>query len=241
MEDSNRTIYSKHIQKKIKLSAGTNVIKSSKKNATEGQFIQAISKEGIVATEDTLIGNKKWKAEFTPISNTINLNEIYNRLNAQDAIISDLKQNISDLKQNISYLTGKDVVLVAAEVLLFLIKEQPKKATGCNLFTNGYHNSIETFLTTQSDIQIIKNISNKYYHNEDLISMKKAFSKLANGVIRKRNNKVVHYHSTKELTENITELQSIFNSNVNLVKKYPEEYFIISNYNLLMSSFGIQL
>ena len=271
LEDTNLTIYSnqvtKHIKKKIKLGPRANVIETAKQNFTDGQFINAVSDEGIIATTETLIGNKKWEVEFKfKHTDIIDLSGIYarfdvleTRIQQQDIIIAELKlenaelrrenaefkrenaefkRENASLKQTVSYLVGKDVVLVAAEILLFLIKEQPKKPTSCSLFSKSLYKSIDAFLKSQTNNKIIKKIANDNYEQTDEHRMKKAFNKLANAIIKKRNSKIAHYKNLQELNYNVSELQQILSNNENLKKRYPEECFIINNYNLLMAAFA---
>lgn len=123
-------------------------------------------------------------------------------------------------------------------MLLFLIKNQPKGHSTYTWFDNTYTSYTDQFLNTVQDKDYIKNKTSQAKKNKRK-RMRNVFNKIANDIIDKRNNKTVHYKDIATLEHNIEKIRGLFINHPELKISHPDEYFMISNYELLKMAFQV--
>ena len=260
MNSSNVHVYSRQLQKKIKLDPMANVYESYNdivKPNSNLQLVSINSTEGIKATPTTLVGNKIWEitvqevvfdidARFKALEDKLEKCAII--IEQQDAIIKQqaikieqLECRVAGLEDTVSYLAKKDVVISIAELLLFIIGVRPMNNSFCTRFDNTYDNNVNIFLENSQAANYMKKIAKistkENISEKNLQILCNAFYKMANGLIDKRNHDVAHYKDIKKVNAEIAAMIKIFNNNKTLKTECPNEWFIISNYKLLKNAF----
>lgn len=246
-------IYMRYPRKKIKLNPTDNVIDVANKNCTEGEFICAISGGNVIAKSGTLAGTKNWDITFESTYDRLmaRMDEQDKRIDEQNKIIAGLQKTIAEqnqtiaglqktvagLQKTVSYLAKKDIILVSSQALLFLINEQPKRFKPCTRFNNC--ENIIIFLNSLKDKAFIQDLIPDEKNKEDINEMQKIFGNIANNIINSRNKDIAHFSNDRELAKNIKEIMEVFKNNPNLVKECPNEYFVLSHYNLLKKAFAV--
>lgn len=197
---------------------------------------------GEFANINTPIGNHNWEARFIEIephkSCNARFDEMQKTINELKSLIIEMKaehkkeieemkaehkKEISTLREDIVTLARYNITITAAECLKYLVGEQPLK-----------DEEIPKYVPFIQKNRLHTNIFKKakFQYNGQQIALRR-FCVLADNILQKRNKQYSHYSDISSLEDAIKETTSLFKNNASLHNKYPEEYFVISNYEKL--------
>ncbi|MGL5935113.1 MAG: hypothetical protein ACRCZI_05775 [Cetobacterium sp.] len=204
-------------------------------NETFGKNWQyIISDDKKIANPTTLVGNKIWNvvyedtdsARITVLENQVK--QLLEIVALQNERISFLEKENAEFKIDIEDIYHQRIIITAAELVLFMFGNQPP-------------DTIQTAKYNFSKFKECNRRLGQYNLSFDGAKLTiKKLNEISNKIIDNRNFKVTHFADLDALKDSIDKSIRFFRRYPMLVTKYPEEYFMITNYEKFKSAFKLK-
>ncbi|MGL5935111.1 MAG: hypothetical protein ACRCZI_05765 [Cetobacterium sp.] len=148
------------------------------------------------------------------------------KIKEQDAKIKNLENDICDMKYDIKIIAKHNLIITAAETVLFMFGIQPPNPI-----------PKPTYFTVKKNNCSTNRLLKKQLRYNNSIATCKDFETIFNSLIKKRNCSTVHFKSSIELKKSVDDCMRFFNKYDDLKDEYNEEYFMISNYDVFKTAY----